>query len=80
MTLQIIDGPLFAKGESLSSGIDISAGNIVRITTPAGWTNANLTFQISSDGTGYNDLYDAEGQEITIVVRGENSAIIIRDP
>jgi len=80
MTLQIIDGPLFAKGESLSSGIDISAGNIVRITTPAGWTNANLTFQISSDGTGYNDLYDAEGQEITIVVRGDNSAIIIRDP
>ena len=81
MPLQIIDGPLFQAGESLSTGIDISAGNIVRITCPGGWTTANLTFQISTDGaSGYNDLYDAEGEEITIVVRGDNSAIIVRDP
>ena len=74
MTLQIVDGPIIQAGKSLSKGIDISAGNIVRITTPAGWTNANLTFQISTDGGFYNDLYDAEGREITIVVRGDNSA------
>ena len=81
MTLQIIDGPHFQAGESLSDGIDISAGNIVRITTDGGWTNANMTFQISTDGaSGYNDLYDAEGNEITIVVRGDNSAIMIKDP
>jgi hypothetical protein len=81
MTLQIIDGPLFAPGESLSGGIDISAGTMVRITCPGQWTNANLTFQISTDGaSGYNDLYDAEGKEITILVRGDNSAIMIRDP
>jgi len=81
MTLQIIDGPLFQPGESLSSGIDISAGNIVRITCPGQWSPANLTFQISTDGaSGYNDLYDAAGNEITIVVRGDNSAVIVRDP
>ncbi|MBT1509444.1 hypothetical protein KIP88_02920 [Bradyrhizobium sp. SRL28] len=80
MTLQIIDGPHFQAGESLSDGIDISAGNIVRITTDGGWTNANMTFQISTDGaSGYNNLYDAAGNEITIVVRGDNSAIIVRD-
>jgi hypothetical protein len=80
MALQIIDGPVFAAGESLSSGIDISAGNIIRITAPVGWTPANMTFQISSDGaSGYNDLYDAEGNEITIAMRGDNSAIIVRD-
>lgn len=79
MSLQIIDGPIFQAGATLSEGIDISAGNIVRITTPDGWTPANMTFQISTDGGGYNDLYDAEGNEITIVVRGDNSAIIVRD-
>ncbi|HVG50928.1 MAG TPA: hypothetical protein VM867_04770 [Xanthobacteraceae bacterium] len=81
MTLQIINGPAIQAGESLSEGVDISAGTMVRITTPGGWTNANLTFQISTDGvSGYNDLYDAEGNEITIVTRGDNSAIVIRDP
>ena len=81
MPLEIIDGPYIEAGESLSSdGIDISAGNIVRITTPVGWNGGNLTFQISTDGGFYNDLYDAEGNEITIVVRGDNSAIIVRDP
>jgi len=81
MTLQIVDGPAIQAGESLSEGIDISAGNIVRITCPGAWTPANLTFQISTDGaSGYNDLYDAAGNEITIVVRGDNSAIIVRDP
>jgi hypothetical protein len=81
MALQIIDGPVFQAGESLSSGIDISAGDIVRITCPVGWTPANLTFQVSSDGaSGFNDLYDSAGNEITVVVRGDNSAIIVRDP
>jgi hypothetical protein len=78
--LQIVNGPAIQAGESLSEGVDISAGTIVRITTPGGWTNANLTFQISTDGSsGYNDLYDAAGNEITVVTRGDNSAIIIRD-
>ena len=80
MPLQIIDGPFFEAGASLSNAIDISAGNIVRITCPVEWTGANLTFQISSDGIGFNDLYDAEGNEITIKVRGDNSAIMVRDP
>lgn len=80
MALQIVDGPLFQPGESLSEPVDISAGDIVRITCPGQWTPANLTFQISTDGaSGYNDLYDAHGHEVTIVVRGDNSAIIIRD-
>jgi hypothetical protein len=40
-----------------------------------------MTFQISTDGaSGYNDLYDSEGNEITIIMRGDNSAIMIKDP
>jgi hypothetical protein len=81
MTLQILDGPLFQPGKSLSEPLDISGGDIVRITCPGGWTPANLTFQISTDGqSGFNDLYDAEGNEVTVMVRGDNSAIMIRDP
>ena len=81
MPIQIIDGPLFQPGESLSEPIDISHGNIVRITCPGTWVPANLTFQISTDGaSGFNDLYTAAGEEVTILVRGDNSAIIVRDP
>ncbi|KYK50069.1 hypothetical protein A1D31_22415 [Bradyrhizobium liaoningense] len=81
MTLQIIDGPAFQPGESLSSGVDVSAGTIVRITTPGAWTPANLTFQISTDdASGYNDLYTAQGEEVTVVCKGGNSAILIAEP
>src|SRR5215510_14098699 len=68
MALQVLTGPIIAAGESLSDGIDVSAGTLVRITMPAGWTNANITFQISSYGQGYNDLYDATGREVTMPV------------
>jgi hypothetical protein len=43
---------------------------------PAGWDNANITFQISSDGNGYNDLYNTDGEEVTLsVVTG--SAVVL---
>ncbi|QIG93819.1 hypothetical protein [Bradyrhizobium sp. 6(2017)] len=44
----------------------------------AGVTPANLTLQASSDGNLYNDLYGANGEEITIVAR-PNSTIIIHE-
>jgi hypothetical protein len=69
MALTVINGPVIEAGQSLSDGVDISAGPLVRITFPAGWTNANLTFAISSDGNGYNDIYDVHGDPVTITVR-----------
>jgi hypothetical protein len=68
MALTVISGPIMQPGESLSEGVDCSGGNAVRITMPAAWTPANLTFAISTDGGGYNDLFDAEGKEVTMVV------------
>ena len=68
MTLQVIEGPTIAQGESLSDGVDLTAGPLVRITMPPEWTPANLTFELSSDGNFYNPLYDVHGKEITIVV------------
>lgn len=78
MTLQIVDGPVILEDESLSDGADCSAGDIVRITIPQEFTDANLTFQVSTDGVYYNDLYSAAGSEITISAKPD-TAIVIRD-
>ncbi|HEY3145466.1 MAG TPA: hypothetical protein VGJ75_03900, partial [Dongiaceae bacterium] len=77
MTLTILDGPVIAAGESLSDALDVSMGSILRITTPLGWTPAPVTFQISTDGQGYNDLFTPDGEEVSIVCNGLNRAIIV---
>ena len=50
---------------------------MVRITIPATWTTANLTFQTSSDGTNYVDLYDSYGNEAVVTVGGASRAIYL---
>jgi hypothetical protein len=75
--LTILDGPVIATGESLSSGIDCSAGQLVRVTMPAGWTKAPLTFRISSDGTFFNDLYGLDGVEVTLRSVEPGTAVVI---
>lgn len=76
MPLTIVDGPTIAAGESLSDGVDCSAGEIVRITVPQEFTEANLTFQVSSDGNFYNDLYSDEGEEITITAQPDSGIVV----
>lgn len=76
MPLQIIDGPTIAAGESLSEGIDCSAGEIVRITVPQEYTEANLTFQVSSDGNFYNDLHASNGDEITLTAKPDSGIVV----
>jgi len=66
--LQVLNGPIIAAGEALSGGVDCTAGAIVRLTMPAGWSPANISFQISTDGNGYNDLVDFDGREIIMPV------------
>jgi hypothetical protein len=50
MPLQVLNGPFIRAGQSLSEGLDCSAGEIVRITMPGDWTPAALSFQFSTDG------------------------------
>ena len=78
MPLIVVDGPTIKLGESLSDGVDCSAGTIVRITVPQEFTPSNLTFQVSSDGNLYNDLFNARGEEITVAAK-PNSGIIIAE-
>ncbi len=76
MALQVLNGPVIEAGQSLSDGLDCTAGAIVRLTMPAAWSGGNLTFQISSDGLGYNDLFTIDGQEVVIpLVAG--SAVVL---
>jgi hypothetical protein len=68
MPLSVLNGPIIQAGESLSDAVDCSGGDAVRLTMPADWSGGNLTFAISTDGNGFNDLYDLEGNEITMKV------------
>lgn len=79
MPITVVNGPVIAAGESLSEGVDLTAGTVVRITTPAEWDGpANLTFQVSSDGVYFNDVYDTAGREVLIPC-GPARGIVIRD-
>jgi hypothetical protein len=76
MALVEIAGPTIAAGQSLSDGIDTSAGRLVRINTPPEWTPAHLTFLVSTDGGGYSSLYKG-GSEAIIPYCGPNRAIFV---
>lgn len=59
-----------AGGASLSGAIDLATQRLAGIAMPAAWTAANLTFQASTDGETFNDLYDWLGGEYTVQVGG----------
>lgn len=77
MTITGIAGPTIQAGETLSDGIDCRAGEIVRLSMPADWTPANLTFQVSTDGKLFDDLFDDQGEEITVKNVAPGSAVTV---
>lgn len=70
MPLTVLNGPTIGAGQSLSDVLDCTSGQLVRLTMPARWSDAVVTFQLSTDGIGFNDLYDSDGREIAIPVIG----------
>jgi hypothetical protein len=76
MALNWINGPIIQAGESLSEGVDVSGGTLLRITMPKEWTDADLSFQVSTDGDAYNDLYTYQEGEVCIPVTA-GSAILL---
>ena len=64
MPLQILNGPIIDAGESLSAGIDCSAGPIVKVTMPGNFVGDTITFQTSSDGIMFNDIFQPDGTEL----------------
>lgn len=56
-------------GGSLSNGVSLLPGRLVRIRVPAAWKPANLTFQCASADVlaQYRDLYDhLKGKEVML--------------
>lgn len=62
----VVGAVTIANGQSLSSAVVLGEDRLVGIAMPADWTAANLTFQVSHDGSTYNNLYDDSGAEITV--------------
>jgi hypothetical protein len=76
--LQVLNGPTIEEGESLSDGVDCSGGQLVRITMPTEWgEDAPLTFEFSTDGLMYNDMFDLKGFAVTIEHVVPGSGVII---
>ena len=44
-------------GQSLSNGVNCSKGKVTLIEFPAAWNDANVSFQVSSDGNAWHDYY-----------------------
>jgi hypothetical protein len=77
-TINLVNGPTIAAGQSLSSVIDCSAvQGIQRILMPPAWTSAWLSFQSSPDGVTFQDLYWPNG--IMVVVTVVASSTIVTD-
>ena len=68
--INLIGGPTIAAGASLSGILDCSAAlqGIKRILMPPAWTSAWLSFQISPDGTTFQDLYWPNGVMVVVTV------------
>ena len=55
-----------SSGGSLSGAAQLNEDALIGIVTPTAWTPGNLTFQVSEDGSTYNNLYDVDGNEVTV--------------
>ena len=78
MALQLVKATIPA-GQSLSNGVSLAAGRILRIRTPPQWKSANLTFQCASADVPaeYRDVYRREGIEVVIQSVKANTVIAL---
>jgi hypothetical protein len=54
-------------GQSLSGAVNTGGSTLAGILMPAVWSAAVLTFQVSNSlGGTYQDLYDDQGNEVTV--------------
>lgn len=67
---------VIAINQSLSAAVNIGDSKACAIFMPASWTAANLTFQVSNDGTNWFDLYDKDGTEYTVVAAAGRSIVL----
>lgn len=67
--LGIVQSAVFDTGASISSAVFVGNNRPVCVEIPATWDEgAVLTFQGSSDGVNFSDIYDGLGNEVTAIV------------
>lgn len=54
------------NGQTVSSNIVTYGMTLTGFITPASWTTADISFQVSIDGANYFDLYDADNNQVKI--------------
>ena len=57
-----------ANGTSLSASVDLRFAAVAGIYMSAAWTSAFLTFQASSDGLTFSDIFNNDGTEYKLTV------------
>lgn len=57
------------SGGSLSAAVPLDSRPILAIVIPSGWTDADLTFQVSLDGATYYELIGEDGNAVTLEAR-----------
>lgn len=55
-----------ANGAALSNQVNLFGRRPTRISLPAGWDAAALTFLTSTDGTNFRPLHDWNGSEVNL--------------
>lgn len=71
-----------ANGAALSGAINLTKINtaydlrLFGIQMPAEWTTANLTFQVSLDGTTYTNMYLDDGTEYQASVAASSFVVV----
>lgn len=63
-------------GESVSTVVDLTSGNLVLLMAPREWTPANVSFLVSIDGVEFVDLRDADGGELARALQANAAATV----
>jgi hypothetical protein len=66
MALFVTQTAIIPAGQALSAAVPLGENQLHGILLPSVWTTANLTFQISIDGSNYFEMYDDAGNEVTV--------------
>lgn len=62
----LVQTAIITNGAALSDDIPCRDWPAIGLIMPAAWTAADLTFQVSIDGTNYYNLYDDGGNEVLV--------------
>jgi hypothetical protein len=69
---------VIAASEALSAGVNLGGLRLFGLELPV-MTSAALTFQVSTDGTTWRNLYDATQTEVTITASA-GERVVVLDP